>query len=805
MDTLRQDIRYGIRSLLRTPSFTIIAVLTIALAIGANTAMFSVVNAVLLRPLPYAKPDRLMAVWQYDPNGSINAFTTPNFVDWQRQGGIVSGLAAFSAQSYNLADQDVPEHIGGGLLSKEILPAFGVQPVLGRNFTAEEDRPNGPPVVLLSNVLWKTRFNSDPNILDRTVKLDGIPYTVVGVMPPAFSVLSRNELLWTPLKMDPNDPSKSRRIHWMWGFLRLPDGISQKQAQAEIDGIAARLKQQDPTGDAARGLQLQSMPEFVYGDVKPALLLLMGSVALVLLIACSNVVNLLLARGASRQAELSVRSALGAPRMRLIRQLLTESLVLALFSGALGLGLGALALKLLLAMHPTNIPRVENVHIDASVLLFTFGVSLFVGVIFGLAPAFTNSRANLSEVLKESVRTSSGRIGKQRAIFVFAETMLACMLLIGAGLATKSLWVLSKVSPGFNPHNVTALRVGVPRTMPPAEIPGFYHRVLDRVQNLPGVESATIGRDLPMTGAADPSMPIQLDGVTPTIGPNETITRFRAVAPSYFHTLQVPILRGREFVDSDTSTSLNVVVVSEMLAKRYWPGEDPIGKRLKPEIPNAPFYTVVGEAADVRHWSLDVELEPTAYYPYTQVPLSMLPLLERNMTIAVRGNTAAVVPSVRAAVAGIDKTVPVFNVHTMDELGSDTGAVRRFDMALLLSFAALALALSAIGVYGVIAYSVAQRTREIAIRMAVGAKRADVLRLVLAQGAKLACVGVIAGTIGALFLSKLMASLLYEVDPRDWLTFSLVPLVLMAIILLACFVPAQRAASIQPNTALRYE
>ncbi|HEY3927662.1 MAG TPA: ABC transporter permease [Candidatus Koribacter sp.] len=571
MDILWQDVKYGIRSLLRTPSFTIIAVLTIALAIGANTAMFSVINAVLLRPLPYAKPDRLMAVWQYDPNGSINAFTTPNFVDWRRQGGIVSGLAAYSAQSYNIADQDVPEHVGGGLLSKELLTAFGVQPILGRNFTAEEDRPNGPPVVLLSDVLWKTRFNSDPNVLSRTVKLDGAPYTIVGVMPPNFSVLSKNELLWTPLKMDPNDPSKSRRIHWMWAFLRLPDGMSQQQAQAEIDGIAARLKTQDPSGDAARGLQLQSMPEFVYGNVKPALLLLMGSVGLVLLIACSNVVNLLLARGATRQVELSVRSALGAPRGRLIRQLLTESLVLSIVSGALGLGLGALALKLLLAMHPTNIPRVDDIRIDPAVLLFTLGVSGLMGVIFGLAPAFTGSRANLSEVLKEGVRTSSGRIGKQRAVFVFAETTLACMLLIGAGLATKSLWVLSKVSPGFNPKNVTVMRVSVPKGVATEQIPEFYRRVLERVQGLPGVEAATLGRDLPMTGSADPSMPIQLDGATPTIGPNETITRFRAVAPSYFHTLQTPMLRGREFADTDTAISLNVVVVSEALLARRGP------------------------------------------------------------------------------------------------------------------------------------------------------------------------------------------------------------------------------------------
>jgi putative ABC transport system permease protein len=805
MDRLLQDIKFGIRTLLRTPSFTIVAVLTIALAIGANTAMFSVIHAVLLQPLPLHQPDRVMAVWQVDPNGSPNAFTTPNFVEWKRQGGLVGQMAAYTATAFNLADKDTPERVAGGSLSYEMLPTFGVQPELGRNFTAEEDRPNGAAVALLSDGVWRNRFNADPNILNQTVRLDGIPYTIVGVMPKGFYVLSRNELLWTPLKFDPGDPSKSRRIHWMWAFLRLPDGMSQQQAQTEVNGIAARLKAQDPSGDAALGLQLQSMPEFVYGDVRPALLLLMGSVGLVLLIACSNVINLLLARGAGRRSELSVRSALGAPRSRLIRQLLTESLVLSLFAGTLGLALGALALKALLAMHPTNIPRVEEVSIDTPVLLFTFAVSVVVGVIFGLAPAFAGSRANISEVLKESMRTSSGRIGKQRSVFVFAETALACMLLIGAGLASKSLWVLHKVDPGFNPHNVTAFRLSAPRSLAAERIPDFYHQVLDRVRVLPGIQSATLGRDLPMSGTADPSMPITIDGNTPKLAPGEVITRFRAISPDYFHTLQIPLLRGREFSDGDTATSMDVVIVSEMLAHRYWPNEDPIGKRLKPEIPNAPYYTVVGEAADVRHWSLDVELEPTAYYPYTQVAPTMLPLLEKNMSIAVRGTTAGLIPSVRAAVGEIDKTVPVFNVRTMDEMFDDSGSLRRFDMALLLSFAGLALILSAIGVYGVIAYSVSQRTREIAIRMAVGAQRGDVLRLVLGQGAKLACVGVIAGTIGSLVLSKVMASLLYEVNPRDLLTFSTVPLILIAVILLACYLPARRAAAVQPNTALRYE
>jgi predicted permease len=805
MDSFFQDVKFGIRTLLRAPAFTIVAVLTIALAIGANTAMFSVIDAVLLRPLPYHQPDRLMAVWQVDPNGSPNAFTNPNYLEWKRQGGFLGHIATFSPTSFNLADKDVPERVAGGSMQYELLPNFGVQPVLGRNFTADEDRVNGAPVVILSNGLWRNRFNSDPNILNQTIKLDGVPHTVIGVMPRDFYVLNRSELLWTALKVDPNDASKSRRIHWMWGFVRLPDGVSKPQAEAEIKSVAARLKSQDPSGDAKNGLQLQTMPEFVYGDVRPALLLLMGSVGLVLLIACSNVINLLLARGAARRSELSVRSALGAPRARLIRQLLTESVVLSVFSGALGLGVGTLALKALLAMHPTNIPRVEEVRIDGTVLIFTFVVALVVGVVFGLAPAFSGSRANVAEVLKDNMRTSSGRIGKQRSLFVFAETALACMLLIGAGLAIKSIWQLHKVEPGFNPHDVSTLRISAPRSLKPEQLPGFYQQVLQRVQVLPGVESATLGRDLPMGGGADPSMPISIDGNTPALAEGEVITRFRGVSPNYFHTLQIPILRGREFNDNDNATGLRAAIVSRSLAERYWPGENPIGKRLKPDIPDAPFYTVIGEAADVRHWSLDVQLEPTAYYAYTQLPPSIVGLFERNMTIAVRGSAAGIVPSVRAAVGEVDKTVPVFNVHTMDELFSDAGSLRRFDMALLLSFAGLALLLSAIGVYGVIAYSVAQRTREIAIRMAVGAQRRDVLRLVLAQGAKLACVGVIVGVVGALVLAKFMSSLLYEVNPRDLLTFSTVPFILIAVILLACYVPARRASSVEPNTALRYE
>jgi putative ABC transport system permease protein len=684
-----------------------------------------------------------------------------------------------------------------------MLAVLGVQPVLGRDFSAEEDLPNSSPVALLSDELWKTRFNSDPRILNQVVKLDGVPYTIVGVMPKGFYVLNHSELLWTPMKLDPSDPSRSQRVHWIFVFLRLPDGMSQKQTQVELDTVAARLRKGDPSGDAGLGLHLQNVPEFVQGEVRPTLLLLMGSVVLVLLIACANVISLLLARGTDRLRELSIRTALGAPRARLIRQLLTESVVLSFSSGVLGLGLSVLMLKLLLRMHPANVPRLEEVRIDSTVLLFTFTVSILVGLLFGIVPAFSACKANPSEVLKENAKKGGRRVGKQRSILILGETSLACILLIGAGLAAKSLWLLHRVDPGFDPHQVSTLRISVARDLAPNRIPDFYRRVLERVRALPGVESATLARDLPMSGV-DPSMPVTIEGATPTTEAGEETTSFRGIAPHYFETLRIRLLQGREPNDDDTPGSLKVVVVSEMLARRYWPNESPIGKRLKPEFPNAPSYTVVGVAADVRHWGLEVELEPTAYYPYTQIPPTLIPVFEKDMTIAIRG-PSSLVPEVRAAIHQIDESVAVFDVRTMDELFKDSGALRRFGMDLLLGFARLALMLSAIGVYGVVAYTVAQRTHEIAIRMAVGAQRTDIMRLVVAQVARLSIAGVIIGVVASLAISKFMSSLLYQVSPRDLLTFVTVPLVLVLVIAAASYVPARSAASVHPNTALHYE
>lgn len=806
METLLQDVRFGLRMLVKSPGFTMVAVLTLALGIGANTAIFSVIDSVLLRGLPYPNARRVLFVWKTMSNGTPNAFSTPAFLEWREQGELTGHMGAFSAAGKNLASKDVPERIAGGRLNYDLLQLLGVQPIRGRWFSQPEDTPGAAPVVLLSHALWATRFASKP-ILGQPIDLDGTPTTVVGVMPPGFHVLSAQELFWIPLQLaSVNAQTSARNVHWLFAFVRLPDGMNQKQAEAQMAAIAARFKAQDPHGEGALGVSLQPMGDFISGNAKPALLMLMGVVAFVLLIACSNVANLLLARGTIRQREISIRTALGAARIRIARQLLTESVLLALAGGFFGLGLAWAALRLLVASHTTSIPSVEKIGINVPVLGYTAALCFLVGILFGIAPAWEGSRANTSEALKEGSRGSSGAFGKHRVVLVVTETALASILLIGAGLSLRSLWLTENVSLGFNSADVLTFRVAAPAQYSGARIPLFYQQVIDRMKALPGVQSAVLARNLPMSGT-DPSMAISIEGTPPPPSQMPIVTRLRAVGPEYFRGLQIPMLEGREFNDHDTSASLKVAVVSQSLAKLYWPGQEAIGKRLKPEMPGAEWCTVVGVAADVRHWTADVtDVEPTAYYAYTQLPESFLPLLEGSMTIAVRAkNSSSLLSSIQAAVGEVDKTVPVYQVQGMEQMVADAGSLRRFDMWLIGSFAGLALLLAAVGIYGVMAYSVSHRTREIGIRMALGAQQASVLRLIVGQGAKLALAGVILGLIGAFALTRLMASLLYGVSPRDWATFSVVPWIVLAMILAGCYVPARRAANVDPMKALREE
>ena len=806
MESLIQDLRYAWRMLRQTPGFTIVAVLTLALGIGANTAMFSVINSVLFNSIPFRDSSRVMILWKTMSNGNPNAFSTPAFLEMREQGDFLANLGAFSGVGKNLGGREVPERIAGGKVNYDLLPVLGVQPILGRIFSADEDRPGSGSVVILSHALWSTRFASRPDVLGQTLDLDSVPYTVVGVMPPGFHVLADTELFWIPLQLESaNAQAAARNVHWLFAFTRLPQGMSQKQVQAKLDAVAARLKAQDATGEGGFGATLQSVSDVVNGTVKPVLLLLMGAVAFVLLIACSNVANLLLSRSAARQREISIRTALGASRWRMIRQLLTESALVALLGGGCGMGLAEIAIRLLRLAHPSSIPASNAIVIDPVVLgcaAFLCGV---VGVLCGLAPAWDGSKGNVSETLKEGSRGSSGGFGSHRAVLVITETALASMLLIGAGLSLRSLWHAEMVSLGFNPEGELTFRIAAPAQLSEQRIPLFYRDVLEKLRALPGVQSAVLARNLPMSGT-DPSMPISIEGTPPPPSEIPIVARLRAVGPDYFSGLQTSLLRGREFTEHDTVASPRVVVVSESLAKLYWPNENALGKRLKPGMPGGDWCVVVGVAADVHHWAADVDIEPTAYYPYTQVPTAFLALLEGNMSIAVRSqNSASLLTSIRAALADVDKSIPMYGVKSMKEMVAESGSLRRLNMWLIGAFAVLALTLAAVGIYGVIAYAVSQRTREIGIRIALGAQRGDVLRLILAQGAKLALTGVIAGLVGALMLSSLMSSLLFGVSPRDLATFSIVPWMVLILVLIGCYIPARRATTVDPVVALRCE
>jgi putative ABC transport system permease protein len=806
MESLTQDLRYAWRMLRQSPGFTLVAVLTLALGIGANMAMFSVINSVLFNSIPFRDSSRVMILWKTMSNGNPNAFSTPAFLEMREQGTFAAHLGAFSGVGKNLGGKELPEGIAGGKVNYDLLPMLGVQPIIGRMFSGDEDRPGAGAVVILSHALWSTRFASRQDVLGQTVDLDGMPYTVVGVMPSGFHVLADNELFWIPLQLESaNAQAAARNVHWLFAFTRLPQGTGQKEMQAKLDAVAARLKAQDSTGEGGFGATLQSVSDVVNGTVKPVLLLLMGAVAFVLLIACSNVANLLLSRSAARQREISIRTALGASRWRMIRQLLTESVLLALLGGGFGLVLAEIAIRLLQLSHPSSIPGSNAIVIDGTALAYAAILCGVVGVLCGLAPAWQGSKGNVSETLKEGSRGSSGSFGSHRAVLVIAETALASMLLIGAGLSLRSLWHAEMVSLGFNPEGELTFRIAAPAQLSEQRIPLFYQEVLERLRALPGLQSAVLARNLPMSGT-DPSMPISIEGTPPPPSEIPIVARLRAVGPDYFSGLQTSLLKGREFTEHDTAASPRVVVVSESLAKLYWPNENALGKRLKPGMPGGDWCVVIGVAADVHHWAADVDIEPTAYYPYTQVPPAFLSLLEGNMSIAVRSqNSAGLLGSIRAALADVDKSVPMYEVKSMEEMVAESGSLRRLNMWLIGAFAGLALTLAAIGIYGVIAYGVSQRTREIGIRIALGAQPGDVLRLILAQGAKLALAGVIAGLVGAFILSRLMSSLLFGVSPRDLATFSIVPWMVLILVLIGCYIPARRATTVDPVVALRYE
>lgn len=808
MRTLWQDLRYGFRMLRKKPGFTAVAVLALALGIGANTAIFSVVNAVLLRPLPYKDAERLVVIWGTEPKLEVKVFPTsgPDYLDWKNQNQVFERMAALEDASFNITGEGVPERVQSMASSADLFPLLGVQTKLGRTFSGEEEQAGRNKVAVLSHALWQRRFGSDPNLIGQTITLSGESYSVIGVMPPDFSFPEGDKKIdvWVPL--DFSTEEMRRRGHrnlLVLGKLKL--GVTIEQARAEMNVLSRRLAEQYPSTNADWSISVVSLRDQLTEDIGPALLVLFGAVGFVLLIACANVANLSLARAAVRQKEVAIRIALGASRFRLVRQFLTESVLLAVLGGVLGLLLAFWGVDALVALLPTDVPRLEQIGVDRYVLVFTLVVSLATGILLGLVPAQQATKPDLTEALKEgslSLMIGSRR-NRVRGLLVISEVALALVLLIGAGLMLKSFQHLRDIKPGFDPDNVLTMQIALPQLKYAEEQQqmAFFQQLLQRVEALPGVRSAGAVTNLPL--ADDSVTDFTIEGrPEPESAKDAMIASYGSVSPNYFRAFGIPILKGRAFTEQDTKQSVPVVVISEKLARRYWPDEDPIGKRIREgdsENPK-PWLSIIGVAGDIRRYGLDSEAKPEMYIPYLQQPKPAMALVIRTAS-----DPTNLVASVRNEVQAIDKDQPVHAVKVMNQAVAASIASRRLSLMLLGIFAVLALVLAAVGIYGVVSYSVSQRTHEIGIRMALGARPRDVFKLIVGQGMLLTLIGVAFGVAGAFAVTRVMASLLYGVSPTDPITFIGLSLLLAAIALLACYIPARRAMKVDPMVALRYE
>jgi putative ABC transport system permease protein len=812
METLWKDIRFGFRMLLKKPGFTAVAVLALALGVGANTAIFSVVNGVLLRPLPFKDPDRLVRLGEWSKEVPGMSISYPNFLDWRAQNHVFEGLAATQFGSYNLTGVDEPERLLGRNVSWNFFDVLGVRPAVGRGFRPEEDHAGAPRVCVISYSLWHRRFGSDQKVLGRAVTLNGEPYAVVGVLPAGYRFGTPTDV-FVPIGLGETGEMMAPRDNHpgIYAVARLKEGVSFEQAEAEMKQIAARLAAAYPKENAEHGVTLTPLREYFVGDIRTSLLVILGAVGFVLLIACANVANLLLARAASRYREIAVRTALGASRFRIVRQLLTESVILGLLSGTVGLLIAMWGVDVLRRASLDIIPTTADISLDRTVLFFTLGVSLLTGVLFGLAPAVQASKPELNEALKEGGRSGSEGSARNRvrSLLVVAEVALSLMLLVGAGLLVRSFMSLLRTQTGFEPRNLLTLslsyKVGQGEGRKAAN---FFHAVEERVRALPGVEAVAVSNGVPMLGASETSF--QIEGRPPAEAGKRPFTVAYYPTHDYLKAMGIRLLRGRFFDEHDTQDSPLVAVIDEDFARLYFPGEDPVGKFFAgdPET-NMPHSEIVGVVAHVKNYGLDTPgpVQAEFYYSRDQVPDRFQPLLSDRVSLVVRtdGDPAAMAPSVRRAIQEVDPNEPVYNVNTMEQVLSDSVATQRLSMLLLAIFAGVALVLAAVGIYGVMSYAVAQRTHEFGIRMALGAEARDVLRMVVRQGMLLALCGVGAGLLGALALTRVMSSLLYGVSATDPLTFVGVPLVLAAVALLACLVPARRATKVDPMVALRYE
>jgi predicted permease len=830
LEVLRQDMRYGLRMLRRSPAFACIAVLTLALGIGANTAIFSVVNGVLLRRLPYEDPGRLLSVFNTAPTRGFDSFgaSPPDFRTLRESNRTLAGLSALSSNYFNLTGTGQPERLRAATVSAEYFGTLGAKPVIGRAFLPQEEQWGAHRVVILSDAFWRTHLGADPDIQGKILRLDGEAYAVVGLMPASFYTVEDPQL-WAPMAFKPKDSLDSHNNYFLTMIGRLKAGVTPQQANLDLNGIMASIAKQFPENKGI-GVGLQRLSDAWVGDVRLPLLVLLCAVSFVLLIACVNLANLMLARSAARQKEIAIRSALGAGRRRLIRQFITESILLALLGEALGLGLAYLCLSLL-PLAKDLLPRMEQIRLDGWVLLFTFVVSVFTGLLFGLMPALDGSRARrLNETLKEGGRTSavSSHSGARSGLVV-VEVALSLVLLIASGLALKSFFRLMHVDTGFDPGHVLSFTVnlpesyGLPNTDPtytgaPPKVAAFFHEVLSRIEQLPGVRAAGAVSTLPLHGENWTKFFVPLDRPLPTSMDKVPTSQYRAVSGHYFIAIGIQWLKGRLLNDHDQANSPLSVVINETMARRFWPDGDPIGKTvlLTPpeslippnEIPSGfhpPRFTVVGVVADAHYGSLDKAPEPLVYASVLQNDYSASPFF----TVRTDGDPMMLVNSIRGQLAQFDRDLPISYIMTMDEVMSQSVAQPRLEAILLAMFGALAMILAAVGIYGVMSYTVTQRTSEIGIRMALGASRTAVLQMVIAQGLRLASIGLAIGLAGGLILAflakRVLAKLLFGVSTTDPVTFSVVAGSLALVALLACYVPARRATRVDPMVALRYE
>jgi putative ABC transport system permease protein len=806
MDNLRSDIRYALRSLSKRPGFTFIAVLTLALGIGANTAIFSAINALLLKPLPFPELDRVVAVWDKMPSRGVlhNEVAMANYLDLKAQNQSFDQLAIYRWWSANLTGVDTPERIQGFLVSANYLDAIGIKPIMGRNFYPEENQPGKDRVAIITHSLWQRRFGGDPNIVNKTITINTIVRTVVGVMPERFNFPKGAEI-YAPLPMTPEVMS-SRGNHSYYIVGRLKPNVSIESAQADTDNITARLEQQYPETNKGWGATVFPIVADTVRLYDTPLWVMMGAGGLVLLIACANVANLMLARASGRQREIALRAALGASRWRIIRQLLTESVIVALAGGAVGILIGFWGIDALRAANPGEAakyaPGWYQLGINFPTLAFTLGLSLFSGIVFGLAPALQVSKPNLNDSLKEGSRQTSGSSHYLRSSLVVFEVALSLMLLVGAGLLARSFLSLLKTDPGFNPDNVLTLNLVLPgakyREQP--QRAAFYNDLVQRVKAYPGVESAAAVNYLPL-GGANSSDSYLVEGVPEPAPGDENEGRYRVCTPDYFRTMGIPLLKGRSFTDQDKAGTTPVVVVNETLARKHWAGEDPIGKRIRfygpPE--RTQWMEIVGVVEDVKH-ELNLPVTPEYYLPHAQDPWNAMVLVART-----RVEPGSLASALRQQVWAIDKDQPVFDIRTMQEVRSTSVALYSFSSVMLAIFAAVALVLASVGIYGVMAFAVTQRTQEIGIRMALGARALDVLKLVVKHGMKLAVLGIVIGLAGSWAITRFMEKLLVDVQPTDLLTFSVVSVFLLLSAFVACYLPARRATKVDPLQALRHE